>query len=325
MRLAIQMDRYGGPEVLRPVELPDHEPGPGEVVVRTAVAGVNRADLFIRSGEWPTRTNAFPYVPGLEVAGTVVAVGPDVTEVKAGDPVITMMQRLGGVHGVRPGGYQTHVCVQASVLAPIPEELDPATAGILGLPAVTADRAFRVLGVRAGDRVLVQGGSSAVGQMAIQMLRALGALPVATGTSPSKFDFIRRCGAAQVVDTRSAGWSRDVEPVHHVLDLVGKATFAESVSLLRPGGTLVFVGGTSGGDLSFSGWDLMRPVTLTGYSSETLTRDALAESIKAIARLRAGGQLVVHELKRVPLREAARAHQEMESGRVAGRVVLVPE
>lgn len=322
MRTAIQMERYGPPEVLAPVELPDHAPAPDEVVVRAAISGVNRSDLLIRSGEWPVLSGAFPYVPGLEVAGTVEQVGANVTSVKPGDRVITMMQRLGGVHGVRPGGYQDHVCVHAGVLVPIPEGLDTEAAGTFGLPAVTAEQGLRVLNVQPGDRVLVQGGSSAVGTMAIQMARALGGVVIATGTSPAKFELMRRCGAKQVVDTRGTGWSKELDPVHHVLDLVGKATFQESVSLLRPGGKLVFVGGTSGGEVSFSAWDLMGPVTLTGYSSETLTRDALSESIQRIAALAAQGTLAAHQVLRVPLREAARAHREMESGQVAGRVVL---
>jgi NADPH2:quinone reductase len=291
-------------------------------VVRAAVSGVNHSDLRIRTGEWPVMSGAFPYVPGLEVAGTVERVGAGVTSVKPGDRVITMMQRLGGVHGVRPGGYQSHVCVHAGVLVVIPEGLDTAQAGIFGLPAVTAEQALRLLSIQPGDRVLVQGGSSAVGSMAIQMVRALGGVPIATGTSPAKFEFMRRCGAEQVVDTRSQGWSRQVEPVHGVLDLVGKATFAESVSLLRPGGKLSFAGGVSGGEVSFSAWDLMGPVTLTGYSSETLTRDALEQSVRQIARLAAEGKLSTPEVLKVPLREAARAHREMESGKVAGRVVL---
>src|SRR5262249_10868683 len=151
----------------------------------TAIAGVNRADLFIRQGEWAVLSGRFPYVPGLEVAGTVEAVGAGVTSVKPGNRVITMMQRLGGVHGVRPGGYQSHVCVHAGVLVPIPDGLDTELAGTFGLPAVTAERALRVLSIYPGDRVLVQGGSSAVGTMAIQMVRALGGVPIATGTSPA--------------------------------------------------------------------------------------------------------------------------------------------
>ena len=158
--------------------------------------------------------------------------------------------------------------------------------------------------------------------MAIQMARALGGVVIATGTSPAKFELMRRCGAKQVVDTRGAGWSKELDPVHGVLDLVGKATFQESVSLLRPGGKLVFTGGISGGEVSFSAWDLMGPVTLTGYSSETLTRDALSDSIQRIAQLAAQGALAAHQVLRVPLREAARAHREMEGGQVAGRVVL---
>src|SRR5262249_8169803 len=149
-----------------------------------------------------------------------------------------------------------------------------------------------------------------VGTMAIQMARAMGAVVIATGTSPAKFELMRRCGAKQVVDTRGAGWSKELDPVHGVLDLVGKATFQESVSLLRPGGKLVFTGGTSGGEVSFSAWDLMGPVTLTGYSSETLTRDALSDSIQRIAQLAAQGALAAHQVLQVPLREAARAHRE---------------
>src|SRR3954468_6798987 len=322
MRVAIQMEVYGPPEVLVPVQLPDHAPAPDEVVVRAAISGVNRSDLLIRSGEWPVLSGVFPYTPGLEVAGTVEQVGANVTSVKPGDRVITMMQRLGGVHGVRPGGYQSHVCVHAGVLVPVPEGLDTEAAGTFGLPAVTAEQGLRVLQVQPGDRVLVQGGSSAVGTMAIQMARALGGAVIATGTSPAKFELMRRCGARQVVDTRGTGWSKELDPVHHVLDLGGKATFQESVSLLRPGGKLVFAGGVTGGEVSFSAWDLMGPVTLTGYSSETLTRDALSESIQHIAALAARGALAAHQVLRVPLREAARAHREMESGQVAGRVVL---
>ncbi|HVE81921.1 MAG TPA: NADP-dependent oxidoreductase [Myxococcales bacterium] len=322
MRIAIQMERPGPPEVLVPVELPDHAPPPDEVVVRSAVSGVNRADLFIRSGEWEVQSGKFPYVPGLEVAGVVEQVGANVTSVKPGDRVITMMQRLGGVHGVRPGGYQSHVCVHAGVLAAIPDGLDTETAGTLGLPAVTAEQALRVLSVHPGDRVLVQGGSSAVGTMAIQMVRALGGIAIGTGQSPAKFELMRRCGAKQVVDTRGQGWSKQLDPVHGVIDLVGAATFQESVSLLRPGGRLVFVGGTTGGKVTFSAWDLMGPVTLTGYSTETLTRDALAEAMQHISLLAAQGRLAAHQVLRVPLKEAARAHREMESGAVAGRVVL---
>jgi NADPH2:quinone reductase len=180
MPIAIEMREYGLPGVLRPVERAAYAPGRGEVVVRVAVAGVNRADCFIRSGQWP-HDGPWPYVPGLEACGVVERVGPGVRRVRAGDGVITMMQRLGGVHGTRPGGYQETVCVPAATLARVPPALDVETAGVLGLPAVTAAIALDILRVAPGMRVLVHAGSSAVGTMALQMLAAAGAVPVATG------------------------------------------------------------------------------------------------------------------------------------------------
>jgi len=321
MPLRIEMERYGGPEELRPVEREAVDPPPGEVVIRTAVAGVNRADVFIRSGQWP-QSGVWPYVPGLEACGTVERVGDDVSGLEVGEPVITMMQRLGGVHGVRAGGYQEQVCVAAAAVARAPEGLPLEVAGALGLPAVTAWMALRVLNVRRGQRVLVHAGSSAVGLIAVQVLRHQGARVVATGTSAAKFDLVRRCGAEDVVNTREAGWPPRVGMVDHVFDLVGRETFAGSVGLLAAGGRLVFVGGTSGGDLSFSGWDLMRPVTLTGYSTETLTRDEVRASMAALAALHARGALTVPQLTRFPLARAADAHRAIESGALAGRVVL---
>jgi NADPH2:quinone reductase len=303
------------------VERPPYEPGPDEVVVRVAVSGVNRADLFIRSGEWP-QAGGWPYVPGLEACGTVERVGANVREVSPGDAVITMMQKLGGIHGTRPGGYQETICVPASTLARVPAGLPLDTAGALGLAAVTAWFALGILEVHPDQRVLVHGGSSGVGTIAIQLLRNAGAHVIATGTRAEKFDLMRRAGASEVISTRDRAWARSLGTVDRVFDLVGAATFAESVQALAPGGRLVFVGGTSGGDVAFSAWALMRPVTLTGYSSESLDRAGLQAAMNAIAEAVARGALRVIELHRFALHDAARAHAEMESGRLGGRVVL---
>jgi NADPH2:quinone reductase len=160
--------------------------------------------------------------------------------------------------------------------------------------------------------------------MAIQLLVAAGARAIATGTRPEKHGLLRDLGAERVVSTRDAGWPEAVGPVERVFDLVGAATFGASVELLVPGGRLVFVGGTSGGALAFSGWALMRPVTLTGWSSERLTQPELQRAVDAVAAAHAAGTLRVAELRRFPLRDAAAAHAELESGRGAGRVVLIP-
>jgi NADPH2:quinone reductase len=321
MALAIEMRSYGPPDVLRPVDRPDPAPGPGEVVVRTVCAAVNRADLFIRCGEWPVRAG-LPYVPGLEVCGTVAAVGDGVRGFAAGDTVITMMQRLGGIHGVRPGGYQTHVVVPADTLVRVPAALDALTAGSYGLAAVTAYLAIQALEVPGDARVLVHAGSSGVGSLAVQMLAAANNTVVATGTRPAKFDFVRAAGAEDVVDTRDPAWPERVGRVDRVFDLVGRATFAASVGLLEPGGRLVFVGGTSGGELALSGWDLMKPVTITGYSTETLTREELALAVEAIAFMHQRGALRPTRVTEFPLAEAAAAHRAMEAGDLEGRVLL---
>jgi NADPH2:quinone reductase len=319
MGLAIEMDGYGPPDVLHPVQRRDHEPAQGEVVVRVAAAGVNRADCFIRSGEW-TQAGGWPYVPGLEACGTVARVGASVTEWRPGDRVITMMQRLGGIHGERAGGYQEEVCVLARTLARVPDGLELRDAAALGLAAVTAWCGLRALDVRDGQRVLVLGGSSGVGTMVLQLLRRAGAHAIATGTRVEKFDLMRRCGAAEVISTREPQWSAQIGRVDRVFDLLGKDTFAAATDALAPEGRLVFVGGTTGGELSFSGWNLMRPITITGWSSETLDRDRLQQAIDAVAAAR----LVAAEVHTYPLTEAARAHAELESGRSAGRVLLVP-
>ncbi len=316
------MEEYGAPEVLRAVERDAAAPGAGEVAVRTRVAGVNRADCFIRAGTWP-QGGGFPYVPGLELCGVVEEVGPGVSGLAAGDPVITMMQRLGGIHGTRAGGYQERAVVPADTLARVPASLELERAGELGLPAVTALLAIQgALDVRAGQRVLVHAATSAVGMCAVQLLAARGCHVIATGTRPGKLERVRALGAAELVVT-VGDWSAGLEPVDRVFDLVGQATFTASVELLAPGGRLVFVGGTSGAELAFSGWALMRPVTLTGWSSEALDRAQLEWAMQGIADAAAAGALRVAEVTRVPLAEASRAHALLESGSVAGRIVLV--
>src|SRR5262245_15838163 len=238
MPVRIQMDGYGPPDVLHAVEIAPRDPEPGEVAIRVAVAAVNRADCFIRSGEW-TQRGGFPYVPGLEACGTVVRAA-DGAAFQPGDRVITMMQRMAGIHGERPGGYQQELIAPAATLARVPDGLDLETAGALGLAAVTARLAIDALDARPGMRILVQGGASGVGTCAIQLLRAAGVRVVGTSTRREKLALIEEVGAELAISTRDPGWPGTVGPVDGVFELVGAATFAASIDLLRPGGRLVF-------------------------------------------------------------------------------------
>src|SRR5438128_12370244 len=152
------MRATGPPEVLRVETVPLPELGPSEVRIRTIAAAVNHSDLEIRAGAWPVRREPrFPYVPGLEVVSEVVA-GAGV-----GGRVVTMMQGLGGVRALRPGGYQEHVTVDADAVAPVPGDVDPYAAAALGLAAVTAHQGLEPLGPLEGRRVAITGASGGVG------------------------------------------------------------------------------------------------------------------------------------------------------------------
>jgi NADPH2:quinone reductase len=300
MSRVIQLERFGGPEVLAISERPLPTLAPGEVRVRSLASAVNYSDLRIRSGEWAIRKpSPLPYVPGLEVVGEVVEAAPDVTSVRTGDRVWTTMQGLGGVRAERDGGYADHVTVRADVLAPLPREIDPVQFAALGLAGVTAIESLRTVGEVAGKTVLITGATGGVGSVAVELARALGATVIAHGRgSPAP--------APSSVDA--------------VLDGVAGPAFASLVAALRPGGHYCMYGAAAGGDVRFDAWNLLEPRTLTGYSSETLDGPALRRATSELVALR----LPAPPTTVVPLAEASRAHAMLEQRQVGGRVVLIP-
>jgi len=325
---AIQMDRYGVPSVLqlREVTLPGLNDD--EIRVRVAAAAVNRADIEIRSGNWPIGArNPFPYTPGLEAVGDVVQVGSAVREVHLGERVITMMQRLGGVHGVRPGGYQQFVTVRAAAAAVLPPGSSPLDIAALGLVAVTAYEGLARLDLQAGQTLLVHGASGGVGTAAVGIARRLGARVLATTSSPDKAGYLDEIGVDRVLDLRSAPL-RDHLPrqsIDAVFDTLGAAVFADSVALLRRGGRLCLVGAATGGALTLSAWDLIHELQLTGYSSENLTGIRLRQIVPDLCRWHASGDLPAPRYECLPLADAAIAHQRMEQRTVTGRLLLIPD
>ena len=324
---AIQIDRYGGPEELvwRDVQRP--HPAAGEIRVRTLFAPVNRADIEIRRGEWPiVRPDPFPYTPGLEVVGMVDAAGPDVRGIAAGDLVITMMQRLGGVWGERPGGYGEFVVVNAGTVATFPADVDAEQVAALGLAAVTAAEGLARLALKEGARVVVHGASGGVGSVAIALASARGAEVVAVLPRTGKDDYVRDLGAAQVahLDEGPLVEQLGARSVDAVLETTGARTFADSTALLRRGGRLCLVGALTGPDLRLSAWDLMQDLVLTGYSSENLDGDALRASIAGIVELVRDGRLQAPAIERFAMADAAEAHRRIEAGELKGRALLVP-
>jgi NADPH2:quinone reductase len=319
------MRRYGPPEVLKPERIELMPLAPGDVRIKTFAAAVNHTDLRIRSGDWPVRREPpFPYVPGVEVAGEIVEVGRGAPGELLGARAITMMQGLGGVRAERDGGYAQYVSVPYGAIARLPDDADLAQIAALGLAGVTAFMGLAKLGPLQGRRVLVSGAAGGVGSAAIGIARAQGAQVTALIGRPEQREYVTALGASTVLLARR-GESPELPTASFdgVLDVVGGALFASFINALGDGGIYSMVGAVGGGDVSFDAWNLIRPVTLTGYSTETLDGRDLAGAMQAICGGLSSGRLQAPKWQAFQLAEAALAHAELEKGAVTGRVLLL--
>lgn len=325
---AVVMEGYGGPEVLRWQAVGLASPGPGEVVLRTIASPVNRADLEIRSGNWQIQKDQpFPYVPGLETLGTVTEVGTDVTAPVPGQRAITMMQRLGGIHGERAGGYGDHVTVPAASVAVVPDDVDPLAVAALGLGAVTALEGLRRLRLEPGEGVVIRGAGGGVGSAAVSLACRLGADVTAAISHPGQEGYVRSLGATHVVVGQGSTLveALGARTVDAVLETLGAHSFRDSVAVLRRGGRLCLVGALTGPDLELEAWDLMQDLHLTGYSSENLTGDELRADMEEIVAALRTGDISPPEHRVMPMSAAAVAHRLLEAGGVRGRLLLIPD
>lgn len=326
---AIVMRRCGGPEVL--VEERRETPvlRAGEVRIRMLAAAVNHSDLEIRAGNWPIlREPKFPYVPGLEVVGEVIACGDGVTDLRVGERVTTMMQGLGGVRAERDGGYAEVVSAAAASCARIGSDLDPQVVAAIGLAGVTAHQGLSRAGrVSAATRVCITGAGGGVGSVAVALSAGRGADVIAVASRPTQVDYLKSLGARRVIVARTAAeLEAQLEPnaADVVLDAVAGPLFAPLVRALAPYGGYCLVGAIAGGDVAFDAWQLLGGARLTGYSSEDLDGASLCAAMSELQEQLRNGRLAPPEMTVVPLAEAARAHAQLEQKKVSGRVVLVP-
>ena len=320
----------GGPEVLRSAELPDPVPGPSEVLIRVAAAGVNRADLLQLQGLHPPPPGA-PHWPGLEVSGVIVAVGPGVDGASVGDRVCSLLDG---------GGYADLALAPAQNLLPVPDGVDLVDAA--GLPEAMCTLWSNLVAVAGLDPVgnegrsaLVHGGSGGIGTTAIQLLKAMRATVLVTAGGP---DRVARCvdlGADVGIDHRSEDFvdvvreSTGGRGVDVILDVVGAAYLERNVRALAEHGQLVVIGMQKGttGTLDL-GPVLQRWLTIHGTVLRRRTASEKAAIISAVRKDAWGfverGLVRPVIQARLPLREAAEAHRLMASGEVFGKVVLVP-
>jgi putative PIG3 family NAD(P)H quinone oxidoreductase len=321
---AITLTEPGGPDVLRWTEVPDPEPGDGEVVVDVVASAVNRADVMQRIGRYAPPPGAPEYL-GLECSGRIAVLGAGVTDWSVGDEVCAL---LAG------GGYAERVRVPAGQLLPAPKNVDLVTAA--GLPEVAAtvwSNVFMLARLKSGETLLVHGGSSGIGTMAIQLAKHAGARVAVTAGSAAKLDRCRELGAdiavnyreqdfVEVVREATGGAGADV-----VLDNMGGAYLERNVDVLATGGRLVVIGlqGGRAGKLDL-GQLLAKRATV---HATTLRSRPVEEKAAIVAEVRAhvwplieSGAVRPVVDRTVPMRDAAEAHRLLEESTHVGKILL---
>ncbi len=339
---AWRIPQHGGPEVLEWVELPDPRPGPGEAVVAVRACALNHLDLWVRNGvegvEYP-----LPIIPGSEVAGDVESLGEGVTGFARGDPVLVapglscgecahclagddpLCRQYGILGEHRDGGYAEKILVPARNLLPLPRGLSYAEAAAIPLVFLTAWRMLTTRArLKAGEDVLIHAAGSGVSSAAIQIARHLRARAiVATASTPAKLEQARRLGATHTVDylsedfVRAARQATGGKGVDVVVDHVGADVFERSLKALARGGRIVLCGATAGHDVRIN----LRAVFFRSLSILGSTMGGL-EELKYVLRLVAAGELRPVLDRTVPLAEAPRAQQALESREQFGKIVL---
>jgi putative PIG3 family NAD(P)H quinone oxidoreductase len=322
---AVEIVKPGGPEVLVPTERPMPSPGPGEVLIKVAAAGVNRPDAMQRAGHYPPPPGASD-IPGLEVAGTIAGVGSEVGEWRTGERVCAL---------VAGGGYAEYCVAPAPQCLPIPAGVDFEHAAAIPETFFTVwTNVFERGRLKPGESVLIHGGSSGIGTTAIQLARARSARVFATAGSAAKCAACESLGAERAINYREADFVAAIKEatggrgVDVVLDMVGGDYLSRNIEVLAADGRLVQIavlGGVKGTVNLIA--IMQRRLTLTG---STLRARPVAEKAAIAAQLRAhvwplleSGAVtpVIHAT--FPLRDAAGAHRVLDSGEHIGKLVLV--
>lgn len=321
---AITIPEPGDASALVLADVPDPQPAPGEVRVRVAAAGVNRADVMQRMGFYPPPPGA-PEYPGLEVSGTVDALGDGVDGWAVGDEVCALLSG---------GGYAELVCVPAGQLLPVPAgvSLEDAAA----LPEVVStvwSNVFMTANLLPGQTFLVHGGSSGIGTMAIQLAREVGARVAVTAGSADKLEACRKLGAEILVNYREQDFVEEVRAatggagVDVILDNMGAKYLARNVEALAVNGRLVVIGLQGGAKAELDlGLMLRKRVAVVATSLRARPADEKAAIVAAVREhvwpLVEAGRVVPVVQGRHPLADAAEAHRELEASGHIGKILL---
>jgi NADPH2:quinone reductase len=320
----IEVATPGGPEALRVGTRPMPVAGDNEILLRVVAAGVNRADVLQRRGVYPSPPGA-PSNPGLEAAGTVVAVGSGVTEFKVGDRVCALLQG---------GGYSQYCTVAATQVLPIPGDLDFIAAASLPEAYFTVwSNVFEFARLQPGESLLVHGGSSGIGISAIQLASARGHVVYTTAGSDEKCRFCEQIGAAQAINYKTQDFVAEIAALTHrkgvnvILDMVGGNYVARNLQSLATEGRLAMIAAQGGSKGEIDVLRIMQQrLVVTG--STLRTRDSAfkgmikAKLLEHVWPLIESGRIrsIVDQV--FPMEHAAQAHAYMESSEHKGKIVL---
>ncbi len=324
---AITIPEPGGPEALVWAEVPDPEPGEGEVLIEVASSAVNRADIMQRQGFYDPPPGASPY-PGLECSGRIAALGPGVSGWAVGDEVCALLSG---------GGYAEKVAVPAGQLLPVPAGLDVRQAA--ALPEVTCtvwSNVFMISHLRPGETLLVHGGSSGIGTMAIQLAKAIGARVAVTAGTKEKLDHCAGLGADILINYREQDFVEEIEKATDgagadvILDNMGAKYLDRNVRALAANGRLAIIGLQGGvkGELNIG----LLLGKRAAVSATSLRARPLGEKAAIVAAVREhvwplieGGHVRPVVDRELPMSEAAQAHRVLEESGHVGKVLLVTD
>jgi NADPH2:quinone reductase len=322
--IAVEIAAAGGPEQLKLVRRPTPRPGSGEVLVRVVAAGVNGPDVLQRRGLYPPPRGASD-IPGLEIAGEVVARGGDVSSIKMGERVAALLSG---------GGYAAYAVAAAPLCLPIPAGLSVVEAAALPETFLTVwSNLFERGDLTAGEAVLIHGGTGGIGTTAIQLASARGALVFATAGSAEKARACERLGAVRGIDYRNEDFVHVVRQatggkgVDVILDIIGASYLERNCAAAAPGGRLVVISLIGGTHTEINLNTLMRKcLTLTGStlrSRSVADKAMIADAVRRnVWPLIAAGRVRPPIFTTFPINEACEAHRLMESSHHIGKIVL---
>ncbi|MFE3772301.1 NAD(P)H-quinone oxidoreductase [Streptomyces sp. NPDC059122] len=321
---AITIPEPGGPEALVWAEVPDPQPAEGEVLIEVAASAVNRADLLQRQGFYDPPPGASPY-PGLECSGRIAAIGPGVHGCAVGDEVCALLSG---------GGYAEKVAVPAGQVLPLPPGVDLVTAAALPEVACTVwSNVFMIAHLRPGETLLVHGGASGIGTMAIQLAKAVGARVAVTAGGPEKLARCAELGADILIDYREQDFVQEIRKATDgkgadvILDIIGAKYLQRNVKALAIAGRLAIIGLQGGvkAELNLAALISKRAaITGTGLRARPVSeKSAIVAAVREhVWPLIGNGQVRPIIDRALPMAEAAEAHRILDSGSHVGKVVL---